>query len=107
MGYLFLLLTIVSETAAVIYMKLSNGFQHKLNATIAVIAYIVGFIFLTLALKQLPVGIANAIWAGASTILVAILGIYLFKEQLTTLQWISLLLIVAGLVGLNIEKSTH
>lgn len=107
MGYLFLVLTILSETAAVIYMKLSNGFQHKVNALIAVLAYILGFVFLTLALKQMPVGIANAIWAGASTILVAVLGIYLFKEQLTTLQWVSLILIVLGLVGLNLEKTTH
>jgi len=106
MGYLFLVLTIISETAAVIYMKLSQGFQNKLNAAIAIMAYVLGFIFLTLALKYLPVGIANAIWAGASTVLVALLGVYLFKEQLTIIQVISLILIVMGLVGLNIEKTS-
>lgn len=105
MGYLFLALTIISETAAVIYMKLSHGFQNKLNASIAIIAYVLGFIFLTLALKYLPVGIANAIWAGASTVLVAVLGVYLFNEQLTTIQVISLILIVLGLVGLSLEKT--
>jgi small multidrug resistance pump len=104
MGYLFLALTIVAETAAVIYMKLAHGFQNKLNASIAILAYLLGFIFLTLALKYLPVGLANAIWAGASTVLVAVLGVYLFKEQLTILQLVSLILIVLGLVGLNIEK---
>ena len=106
MGYLFLALTIISETAAVIYMKLSYGFQNKLNAAIAILAYVFGFIFLTLALKYLPVGIANAIWAGASTVLVAVLGVYLFKEQLTTIQLISLVLIVLGLVGLSVEKTS-
>jgi small multidrug resistance pump len=105
MGYFFLLLTIIAETAAVIFMKLANGFQNKLNAAIAVAAYVLGFVFLTLALKQLPVGIANAIWAGASTVLVAVLGVYLFKEQLTTLQLVSLILIVIGLIGLNIQKT--
>lgn len=107
MGYLFLVLTIIAETAAVIYMKLANGFQHKLHSFVAVVAYVLGFVFLTFALKQLPVGLANAIWAGASTVLVALLGIYLFKEQLSTIQWVSLLLIVLGLIGMNIERTTH
>ena len=104
MGYILLILTILFETAAVIYMKLSEGFHNKLQAAIAVIAYVLGFVFLTLALKHLPVGIANAIWAGASTVLVAVLGIFIFKEQLTIAQIIFLSLIVIGLVGLNFSK---
>lgn len=104
MGYTFLILTILFETAAVICMKLSEGFHNKLQAVIAVIAYVLGFLFLTLALKHLPVGIANAIWAGASTVLVAVLGIFIFKEQLTIAQIIFLSLIVIGLVGLNFSK---
>ncbi|MEO5562741.1 MAG: multidrug efflux SMR transporter [Chitinophagaceae bacterium] len=105
MGYLFLILTILSESAAVICMKQSNGFQNKLYAAIAVTTYILSFVFLTLALKQMPVGLANAIWAGASTVLVALLGIFIFKEQLNTLQIVFLSLIVIGLIGLNLSKS--
>jgi len=104
MGVLFLALTIIAESAAVIFMKLSNGFQHKGYGFAAVITYLLSFVFLTLALKTLNVGIANAIWAGASTVVVAILGIYIFKEQLTGWQIIFLLLVVVGLVGLNLTK---
>jgi len=101
MGYLFLLLTILSESAAIIFMKLSNGFQHKLFAAGAIILYAGSFIFLTLALKTMPAGIANAVWAGCSTLLVAVASIFIFKEQLNITQVIFLLLIVAGLAGLN------
>ena len=104
MGYLFLVLTVVSETAAVIFMKLSERFQNKLPAAMAVIAYLLSFVFLTFALRYLPVGLANAAWAGASTVLVAILGIFIFKEQLSTLQFIFLSLIVIGLIGLNFSR---
>lgn len=103
MGYLFLILTILSETAAVLFMKASHGFRDKLMASGAVLTYALSFIFLTLAFKTLPVGISNAIWAGASTVLVAVLGIFLFKEQLTIWQWVSLLLVVIGLIGLNLN----
>lgn len=101
MGYLFLILTIISETAAVICMKLSAGFQNKWYTAFAVLNYALSFVFLTISLKQLPAGIANATWAGASTVLVAIAGVLLLNEKLSTLQLISLLLIVIGLIGLN------
>jgi small multidrug resistance pump len=105
MGYIFLLLTIISETVAIIFMKFSKGFAYKIEAAIAVSAYILSFVFLTYALKYMPVAIANAVWAGASTVLVAILGVLIFKEQLTVSQLVFLSLIVIGLVGLNFSKS--
>jgi small multidrug resistance pump len=106
MGYLFLLLTIVTESMAVIFMKMSNGFEHKLQAVIALVAYGLSFVFLTLALKYLPVGLANALWAGVSTILIALAGMMFLKEQVSLVQWIFILLIVIGLAGLNFTKST-
>ena len=101
MGNLFLLFTILSETAAIICMKLSAGFQNKFYTVAAILTYALSFVFLTLTLKSLPAGVANALWAGASTVLVTLLGILIFKERLTTVQTVSMLLIVAGLMGLN------
>jgi small multidrug resistance pump len=101
MGYLFLLLTILTETAAVLFMKSSDGFQQKTSSIFAVVAYMLSFVFLTLALKRLPVGTANAIWAGASTLLVAVLGVFIFKESLNARQMVFLGLIVIGLAGLQ------
>lgn len=85
-------------------MKLSKGFANKAESVIAVVAYILSFVFLTYALKYMPVAVANAVWAGASTVLVAVLGILVFKEQLSISQVIFLALIVIGLVGLNFSK---
>ncbi len=106
MGYLFLLLTILSESAAVICMKLSDGFHNKGYAAIAIITYAMSFTFLTICLKTLSAGIANAIWAGSSAVLVAVLGIFIFREKLSIVQGISLLLIVAGLIGLNLKSGS-
>ncbi len=102
MGYIYLLLTILAESTAVILMKYADGFHHRWAAVGAVIAYIIGFIFLTLALKTLPVGPANAIWAGASTVIVVIAGIFLFREKLTLVQWLSVALIIIGIAGLHL-----
>jgi small multidrug resistance pump len=101
MGYIYLLLTIFSETAAVLFMKASNGFEKKLESGVAIAAYLLSFVFLTFALKRMPMGTANAVWAGASTVLVAILGVWLFRETMTGRQVFFLALIVAGLIGLH------
>jgi len=104
MGTIYLLLTIVTETVAVLCMKESTGFHDMFFSICAVVTYALSFVFLTLALKTLPAGPANAIWTGASTVLVAVLGMLLFKEKLSVQQLISLGLIIMGLIGLNINK---
>jgi multidrug transporter EmrE-like cation transporter len=101
MANLFLAFTIFSETGAVLCMKLSEGFQNKLYTLSAILLYGLSFAFLTLTLKYLPAGIANGIWAAASTVLVAVLGYFIFNERLTVLQTVSLVLIVFGLIGLG------
>ena len=44
---------------------------------------IVSFLFLSLALKTLPVGTAYAVWTGVGAVGTAILGIYLFGDPAT------------------------
>jgi len=104
MGNLFLLFTILTETAAIICMKLSAGFHNRLYTVLAIASYGLSFVFLTLALKYLPAGITNAIWAGTSTVLVTVLGLLIFREKLNAVQIASVLLIVIGLAGLNLKS---
>ncbi|MFM2387035.1 MAG: hypothetical protein RL660_1792 [Bacteroidota bacterium] len=104
MSYLFLLLTILCEAGAIICMKLGNGFKHVPYAAASIILYIGSFVFMTLAVRTLGVGIANAIWAGASTLLVYVAGTMVFGDKISTMQFAFLLLIVIGLVGLQYTK---
>jgi quaternary ammonium compound-resistance protein SugE len=56
---------------------------------------------LGLALKALPVGTGYAVWTGMGAIGTAILGIYLFEEPATALRFLSIGLILAGIMGLG------
>jgi len=57
---------------------------------------------LTLSLKTIDVSVSYAIWSGAGTALIALIGVAVFREPLTALKLASLALIVAGVVGLNL-----
>ena len=56
-----------------------------------------------MSLKRIDVSIAYAIWAGLGTALIAVIGIFGFKEPVNALKMVSLLVIVAGVIGLNLS----
>ena len=60
---------------------------------------------LALVLRDLPIGLTYAVWAAVGTALIAAIGIVAFGEPATTLRILSLALIIAGAVGLNVAGS--
>ena len=65
-------------------------------------AMIVSIVLLYIAMQDLPLGTAYAVWTGIGACGTAILGIVLFGEPATVARIISLGLIVAGIVGLKL-----
>jgi small multidrug resistance pump len=107
MYWLFLVLAIVAEVAGTSCMKLSSGFTQLLPSVAMVIFYGLSLSALTMALKKIEVSVAYAIWSGLGTALIAIIGIFGFKEPATALKIMSILLIIIGVVGLNFSGGTH
>jgi multidrug transporter EmrE-like cation transporter len=54
----------------------------------------------------MEVGVVYAIWSGAGTALMALIGYWLFKEALPPLKLLSISLIVIGVIGLNLVGET-
>ncbi len=102
MKWLMLLLGGISEIIWAVAMKYSNGFSVLIPSVITVVAYILSAVFLALALKYLPLGIAYAMWVAFGMTGTTILGILLFSEKLTVLQIISIILIIIGVIGLKL-----
>jgi small multidrug resistance pump len=100
-GYIYLVLTIIFETAAIILMKMADGPTNKKYLILGSICYTATFFLLTMALKHLPMGYTNAIWAGSSTLLVYVASMYYFDEKTNFIELIFLLCIIIGLIGLN------
>lgn len=95
------------ELIATSALKASDGFTRPLPASLTVIGYAASFYLLSLTLKRMEVSVVYAIWSGAGTALMALVGYLLFSEQLPPLKLASIGLIVLGVVGLNLAgKST-
>jgi small multidrug resistance pump len=100
-GYIFLILTIILETLAIILMKKADGVTHKWYLLSGGVCYAATFFLLTMALKYLPMGYTNAVWAGTSTFLVYLAGMLWFKEKTSLLEMFFVACIITGIVGLN------
>jgi len=98
----FLLGAITFEVAGTTCMKLSDGFSKLLPTAGVVIFYLLSLSLLTLTLKKIDVSVAYAIWSGVGTALIACIGLLYFKEPATALKLVSVALIIAGVVGLNL-----
>ncbi|MOA66200.1 Quaternary ammonium compound-resistance protein SugE [compost metagenome] len=60
---------------------------------------------LGLAMKELPLGTAYAIWTGVGAVGTVIAGIILFGESMALIRLLSVALIITGLVGLKVSAS--
>ena len=107
--YLLLLLAIIAEVIATSGLKASENFTRLAPSLLVVAGYGTAFFCLSLTLKTLPLGVAYAIWSGVGTVLVAIVGWLLYKQQLDLPAMIGIGLIVAGTIVLNLlsKVSAH
>jgi len=101
--WLYLAIAIVLEVIGTTSMKLSEGFTKTIPSIMMFVFYLASLAVLTLALKKIDVSIAYAVWAGLGTALIATIGIVYFHESATLLKIISILLIIAGVVGLHLS----
>jgi len=93
---------IVLEIAGTMSMKLSQGFTRTLPSVLLFVFYGVSFALMTVAVKKIDVSVSYAIWSGVGTATIALIGVFWFREVLTWIQVASIVLIVAGVIGLRV-----
>ena len=105
MKWLMLALAGIMEVTWAVAMKAADGFTVLLPSVVTVVGYILSAVFLSLALKELPLGTAYAMWTGFGIVGTSLLGVLLFHERLSGPQILCVALIVVGIVGLKLLGS--
>lgn len=102
MQWIMLILAGIFEVTWACATKYSDGFSQIIPSVVTVVGYIASAVFLSLALKNLPLGTAYAMWTGFGIVGTSVLGIFLFQERLSLPQIVCVILIVAGIIGLKL-----
>ncbi|MBB3213587.1 small multidrug resistance pump [Herbaspirillum sp. Sphag1AN] len=107
--YLLLGIAIVAEVIATSALRAADGFTRLWPSVLVVVGYAIAFIFLSLTLKSIPVGIAYAVWSGLGIVLISLVAYLVYGQTLDAPALIGMGLILAGVLVLNLfsKSSVH
>ena len=105
MSWIILFFAGLFEVGWAVGLKYTDGFTRPLPTVLTVGAMVISLGLLGLAMKEVPLGTAYAIWTGVGAVGTVIAGIILFGESMALVRLVSVALIVCGLVGLKVSAS--
>ena len=107
MAYVFLALAIVFELIATTLLKYSEGFKRPVPTIACIALYIVGYFFLARALNDINLGVAYATRSGVGIVVTALISYFLFKQQLSLVTVLGMVLVIAGCIMINLTSAAH
>lgn len=106
MAWLMIVAAGLFETGFAVSLKLSHGLTRLWPTVAFAVCALASFGLLTVALRQLEVGAAYAVWTGIGSAGAAIVGMLWLGDPVSPVKLVSLGLILAGVVGLNLSGVT-
>lgn len=107
MHYLYLTLAILFEIIGTTALRLSDGFTRLWPSFLVVLGYGASFYFLSFTLKEIPVGIAYAIWSGVGMSLITLIGWFYLKQKLDAPALIGIALIMVGVLIITLKSNSQ
>ena len=106
MSWLVLILAGLFEIGWAIGLKYTEGFTRLWPTVGTLAAMVISVGLLGVAMKDLPVGTAYAVWTGVGAVGTVLLGIFLLGESASFGRLISVGLIITGIIGLKVVSSS-
>ena len=102
MAWVYLVIAGLLEIGWAIGLKYTEGFTRLWPSLATVATMAASFAMLGLALRELPLGTAYAVWTGIGTAGTVVLGMMLFGEPAEALRLACIGLIIIGVAGLRV-----
>lgn len=99
--WLLVVLAGLMETGWALGLKYSDGFTKPLPTVLTIMGALASFWLLSLAMKDLPVGTAYAVWVGIGAVGTAIGAVMLMNEPVNAMRIGGIGMIIAGIVALK------
>jgi quaternary ammonium compound-resistance protein SugE len=101
MSWVLLIVAGMLEVTWLVAMKYSDGFTKFWPTAFVFVVGLLSFWLVSISVKTIPVGTAYVVWTGIGAIGGAIAGMVLFNEPRDTFRLLSMLLVIAGILGLK------
>jgi len=101
MSWVVLFLAGVLEVVWAVGLKVNGSDPRPWLTCVTVAAIGASLVLLAMAMKEIPLGTAYAVWTGIGTVGAFIIGGIVFLEPLNFARILSAICVVAGIVGLK------
>lgn len=102
MGYFYLAIAIATELTGTTFLKYSEGYTKLGPSVISIVSYIVCFYTFSKSLSTVNLSVAYATWSAAGLIVTALISVFIFKEGITNIGIVAIVMITVGVVILNL-----
>lgn len=107
MSWVYLIVAGLLEVCWAMGMKYSDGLTRLWPSVFTITTLVISFVLLTIAVKNLPVGTAYAVWTGIGILGTTIFGMVLLGESRSAARLICLFLIFIGIIGLKVMNGAQ
>lgn len=104
MKWIFLLIAGMLEISRAVSLKFTHGFCRVVPSVVTVGLMAASFYFLALAVRELPLGTAYAVWTGIGILGTTVIGTVFFGEVLTAVRLLCIIFVITGIIGLKITS---
>ena len=104
LAWLFLVLAIATEIVGLTVMKAASASVSYFGHAVMYASIALSYVFLSRAVKTIPVGVAYAIWEGSGVALITLVSVVVFGHALTGREMLGLAMAVAGILLVNAGK---
>ena len=102
MSWILLFVAGLFEIGWAIGLKYTHGFTRLWPSVGTALSMLVSVVLLGLAMRDLPVGTAYAVWTGIGAAGTFLVGVLVFADQLSLMRSLGVLLIISGVVTLKL-----
>jgi small multidrug resistance pump len=106
LAWIYLSAAITSEVMGTVFLRYTDGFTRPAPTIFVIVTYAVSLWLTALALRQLEISLAYAVWAGVGTAAVAVIGMAALGESVNALKLASIALVIGGVIGLNLSGAS-
>ena len=92
------------EPTWVYTMEKSEHFRNLKWSAMTIVILVVDIYLLSVAMQTIGAGMSYAIWTGIGAVFTFLMGVVVYKEQVRPVRVALIMVIIAGIVGLNLTS---
>jgi quaternary ammonium compound-resistance protein SugE len=101
MGWIYLLLAGLLEIGFTTALRFVDRSWPVIPIVTFAVLSVTSFVFLSLAIRTIPLGTAYAVWTGIGAAGTVLIGLAYFNEPMDTYRMLFLMLLIGSIVGLK------